>query len=162
MKKTEAVENIIPTSRHKKPARPEEKWEAPLRICLEQRFKRLDKRGQVNAERKKLVSRRAIKEIIAGVKFCQNQTPSISVIKTTLSRTFDIEDECGCLLAKGLRMEFPDALDQLGLNTNKACRIGCAYSGDYFYCMSSWSECYNPLWRATGRFFKKHPEFGIT
>jgi hypothetical protein len=144
-------------------------WEVKLTEHLNAVFVLWVNKYKVKLCNRKRFAQQTIREIVAGVKFCQAQQPQIHVVKTTLSRTFNIGDKCGCLLAKGVGGNYLRALKQLGITDTFSERIGCgepdrwlkvdvlpADDGD------PWTDCYNTLWRATGKFFKAHPEFEVS
>ena len=104
-----------------------------------------------------------MREIVAGVHFCKER--DFKIVGAVLSSNFNIGSACRCLLAKSTDREFSQALTLLGISANSAVRLGCLESETFVKAGYShgfcWSEIYNALWIAVGKFFKKHKEFGI-
>jgi hypothetical protein len=65
--------------------------------------------------------------------------------------------------------EFTHAVNMLKITNSFAEKIGCLPSravDDYAFATATnefldWSKLYNDLWRTVGRFFRRHPKFGV-
>ena len=134
-------------------------WKMQLRAHLKKmtissKFKKLDPDWREGA----------FDGIVAGVTFCIQK--DLPIIPSTLARDFDMGSENRCLLAKAGQTTLKQVCSRFKLNLADLEEMECTWcraspSDSSYTTYWTWEEIANFLWRATGRFFKEHPECGV-